>query len=348
VTLKKDIVVIVKSEGYEEMPAALRKGINEATRLSDLMGKRIAIKPNLCSAKSSYCGATTELQMVREVICFLNEKTNSSCEIFVIESDSEGVGANFVFDRLDYRSLENEFKNVKLINLSKDEKIQVVFEKSKVFDLLEVPKTLLGIEYLISMAKLKTHVDQRISCVLKNQFGLLPRKHKSVFHPFLSEVLCDLNSLYSPDLCIVDGIMGMEGFGPTSGTPKSVNAILIGTNPIATDIVAAKIIGFKPKQVPHLKLTMKVNKYNESKFSIVGEEIESVQSKFRFIAYRHYLIARIGLRLQKWSVYASNFGSLLQKLRSALATVGFSEVNRKVAFRDIVRIVKTIVMKQHG
>lgn len=330
------------------MPTALRKGIEEVTKLSDLKGKRVAIKPNLCSAKSSCCGATTDLQMIREVINLLNEKTDSSCEIFVIESDSEGVGANFVFDLLDYRSLETEFENVKLVNLSRDKKIQVVLEKGKAFDLLEVPMTLLGIEYLITMAKLKTHVDQRISCVLKNQFGLIPKKHKSIFHPFMSEVLCDLNSLYSPDLCIVDGIEGMEGFGPTSGTPKSVNIILIGTNPIATDMVAAKIIGFKPKQVPHLKLIMKANKYDESKFTLVGEELENVQSKFQFIAYRHYLIARIGLRMQKWSLYTSNLGSLLQKLRSALATVGFSEVNKKVAFKDILRMVKTMILKQHG
>ena len=346
--MNKDVVVILNSKGYEEMPSALRKGIEEAARLQDLEGKCVAIKPNLCSAKSSYCGATTHVQMVRELIHILNEKTNGSCEILILESDAEGVSAEYVFDRLGYRSLENEFSNVKLVNLSKDAKIQVVFRNGRAFDLLDVPKTMLRIEYLISMAKLKTHVDQRMSCILKNQFGLVPRKHKSVFHPFLSEVLCDLNTLYAPDLCIVDGIAGMEGFGPTNGTPKSVNAILVGTNSIATDMVASKIMGFKPKQVPHLKLTMKANSYDESNFCLMGEELNNVQSKFQFIPYRYYLIARIGLRLQKWSLYASNLGSVLQKLRSTLATVGFNEVNRKVAFGDLVRIIKRMIMKLHG
>ena len=346
--MNKDVVVIVKSEGYEEAPSAMRKGIEEATRLSELKDKCVAIKPNLCSAKSSCCGATTDVRMVRELIHILNEETDASCEILILESDAEGVGADYVFDRLDYRSLENEFSNVKLINLSKDAKIQVAFKKGRAFDLLNIPKTMLRIEYLISMAKLKTHVDQRVSCILKNQFGLIPEKHKSVFHPFLSEVLCDLNSLYAPDLCIVDGIAGMEGFGPTSGTPKSVDAILVGTNPIATDIVAAKIMGFKPKQVPYLKMAMKANRYKESNFRLMGEELNSVQSKFQFIPYRYYLIARIGLRLQKWSVYASNLGGFLQKMRSALATVGFSEVSSKVAFRDMIRMAKRMIMKLTG
>ena len=170
--MNKDVVVIVKSEGYEEAPSAMRKGIEEATRLSELKGKCVAIKPNLCSAKSSYCGATTHVQMVRELIHILNEKTNGSCEILILESDAEGVSADYVFNRLDYRSVENEFSNVKLINLSKDAKIQVAFKKGRAFDLLNIPKTMLRIEYLISMAKLKTHVDQRVSCILKN---LLPR-----------------------------------------------------------------------------------------------------------------------------------------------------------------------------
>lgn len=345
--MNKDVVVIVKSNTCEEMPTAVMKGIDQVTNLSALKGKRVAIKPNLCSAKSSYCGATTDVQLVRELVKNLNEKTNTSCEIFIMESDSEGAGADYVFNRLDYRSLEKEFSNVKLINISKDEKIRVALN-GKAFDLLDIPKTMLGIEYLISIAKLKTHVDQRISCILKNQFGLITRKHKSVFHPFMSEVLCDLNSLYSPDLCIVDGVAGMEGFGPTGGTPKSVNAVLIGTNSIATDIVAAKIMGFKPKQVPHLKLIMKVNNYDESNFYLKGEDLNNVKSKFQFMPYRYYLIARIGLRLQKWSVYTSNFGAFLQKMRSALSTVGFNEVNRKVAFRDIIRIAKRMIMKLEG
>jgi uncharacterized protein (DUF362 family) len=342
------MIVIVKSKGYEEMPDALRRGIEATTKFGDLRNKRIVIKPNLCSAKSSYCGATTDVRMVYEIIKMLNEATDASCEIFIVESNGEGINADHAFDCLGYRSLQNEFPNVKLVNLSKDEKIRIALKNSKGFDLLDGAATLLDAEYLISMAKLKTHVDERMSCILKNQFGLIPNRRKSQFHPILSEVLCDLNRLYTPDLCIVDGISGMEGFGPTQGSPKTVNAILVGTNSIATDIVAARIMGFKPKQIPHLKKTMKVNKYDESDFSLVGEDISNVQSRFRFIPYRYYLVARIGLRLQKWSLYTSNFGRFLQKMRSALATVGFSEVSRKVAFRDVIRIAKIMIWRVSG
>jgi uncharacterized protein (DUF362 family) len=340
--------VIVKSKDYEEMPNALRKGIEVTAEFRSLKNKRIGIKPNLCSTKSSYCGATTDVRMVRELIRMLNEETDGSCEIFILESNGEGVNADRAFDSLGYRSLEDEFSNVKLVNLSKDKKARIALKNSKAFDLLDIAAITLEIEYLISVAKLKTHVDQRMSCILKNQFGLIPRKQKSFFHPVLSEVICDLNRLYNPDLCVVDGMTGMEGFGPTQGSPKSVNAILVGNNSIATDIVAAKIMGFRPKQIPHLKMAMKANRYGESDFSLVGEDLATVRCRFRFIPFRHYLTARFGLRLQKWSLYTSNFGGFLQKMRSALATVGFGEVSRKVAFKDILGIVKKMIWRVTG
>ena len=343
--MQKDIVAIIRSNGYDNIPEILHKGIEAVGGLPDLVKRHVVIKPNLCSAKSSHCGATTHVDIVREIIKILNSTTRGNCEISVVESDAEGHNANYVFDALGYRVLENEFRNVKLVNLSKERKMHVVLKDGKAFDLLEIPKSLISMEYLISVTKLKTHVDQRMSCSLKNQFGLIPKKHKAIFHPVLSEAIYDLNSLYMPDLCIVDGIVGMEGFGPTDGTPKRANVLLIGTNPIATDIVAAKIIGFKPKQIPHLKFAMKKSGYKENGFSIVGEKIRDVQTKFHFIPLRHYLLARFGLHLQKWSLYLSNFGEFLQKVRSVLSLVGFNVAREKVTLGDMIRIAKKMIFR---
>ena len=68
------------------------------------------------------------------------------------------------------------------------------------------------------------------------------------FYPFMSKVLTDLNLVYKPDLCIIDGIPAMEGFGPTDGTPFLTNLLIMGNDPVATDSVAAQIMGFNPRQ----------------------------------------------------------------------------------------------------
>lgn len=344
--MSRDSVIIARSS-FDNLPGILRNGINEIG-LPDLAHRCIGIKPNLCSSKSPRCGATTDVEIVRQLIEILNDHTSGSCKILVLESNAEGISADYAFKRLGYHELEDTFSNVELVNLSKGGRINVTFSRGRILDLLEVSERLLEVEYLINVAKLKTHVDERMSCCLKNQFGLISRKRKSFFHPVLSETLCDLNSMFSSDLCIVNGIFSMEGFGPTDGMPKNVGAILIGSNPIATDIVAAKIMGFRPRQIPHLRLAMKANRYRESSFSLKGEDLESVCSPFQFIPFRHYLTARLGLKLQKLGLYATNLGAFLQKVRSALVMVGFDEINSKVSLKDMVVIAARMVFKVSG
>jgi NAD-dependent dihydropyrimidine dehydrogenase PreA subunit len=47
----------------------------------------------------------------------------------------------------------------------------------------------------------------------------------------------------------MDAIMAMEGNGPRNGTPKSLNLILLSTDPVALDASVCRIIGLDPKLV---------------------------------------------------------------------------------------------------
>ncbi len=65
--------------------------------------------------------------------------------------------------------------------------------------------------YFSSVAVAKTHGLTNITGVIKNLFGLLPRKNKSFYHPHINDVIIDLNRFVKLGLCIVDAIVGMEG-----------------------------------------------------------------------------------------------------------------------------------------
>ena len=52
--------------------------------------------------------------------------------------------------------------------------------------------------------------------------------------------------------CIVDGIVGGEGNGPLDPTPKPAGLVLAGTNPVAVDLVCARLMGFDYKRLPVL------------------------------------------------------------------------------------------------
>ena len=53
-------------------------------------------------------------------------------------------------------------------------------------------------------------------------------------------------------LCIVDGIVGGEGNGPLDPTPKPAGIVLAGANPVAVDLVCARLMGFDYKRLPIL------------------------------------------------------------------------------------------------
>jgi len=56
--------------------------------------------------------------------------------------------------------------------------------------------------------------------------------------------------------CIVDGIVGGEGNGPLDPTPKPAGIVLAGMNPVAVDLVCARLMGFDYKRLPVLREAM--------------------------------------------------------------------------------------------
>ncbi|HHD16864.1 MAG TPA: hypothetical protein ENK47_09160, partial [Euryarchaeota archaeon] len=59
------------------------------------------------------------------------------------------------------------------------------------------------------------------------------------------------------DLFLVDGIIGMEGKGPSKGEPRKVGVIISGKDPRAIDLHVARITGLDPGKLPILKAAFK-------------------------------------------------------------------------------------------
>lgn len=124
---------------------------------------------------------------------------------------------------------------------------------------LSVVEPFLTREYLIDMAKLKTHSMVGFSGAVKNLFGTVPGLQKPELHcrfpekqPF-SEMLVDLCDFLKPDLCFLDGILAMEGNGPTGGRPRSLGVLGASKSPYALDVCGAALIGLEPESVLMLK-----------------------------------------------------------------------------------------------
>jgi uncharacterized protein (DUF362 family) len=64
--------------------------------------------------------------------------------------------------------------------------------------------------------------------------------------------ILDVAAAVRPDFAIVDGIVGMEGNGPISGTPVEAGVLVFGNDPVATDVVAARLMGIDPERIAYL------------------------------------------------------------------------------------------------
>lgn len=124
---------------------------------------------------------------------------------------------------------------------------------------LSVVEPFLTRDYLIDLAKLKTHSMVGFSGAVKNLFGAVPGLQKPELHcrfpekqPF-SEMLVDLCDFLKPDLCFLDGILAMEGNGPTGGSPRKVGVLGASKSPYALDVCGAALIGLEPESVLMLK-----------------------------------------------------------------------------------------------
>ena len=131
---------------------------------------------------------------------------------------------------------------------------------------------------VIGVCKLKTHGMMRMSANVKNFFGAIPGTMKLEYHyRFLNhadfaDMLVDINEFIKPRLYITDAIVGMEGNGPTAGTPREIGGLLASTDGYSLDQICARIIGLEPMDVPTIKQAAERGLYNtdESTYNIIG------------------------------------------------------------------------------
>jgi uncharacterized protein (DUF362 family) len=151
---------------------------------------------------------------------------------------------------------------------------------------LYLPRTVLGVDFLVSIAKLKTHHWAGVTLSLKNMFGIVPGAcygwPKNVLHwAGIDNSILDINAAARPDFAIIDGIVGMEGNGPIQGSPKQAGVLIFGDDPVAVDATACRVMGLRPEKVPYLASAgTLLGNLETPKIQQVGESVEQVQVKF--------------------------------------------------------------------
>lgn len=289
----KDLMVEeVKASNWE---VGFQKCLEEANEVGwfSAVNDHVVIKPNLCTVASHWSGTTTDVRTVDLLVSFVR-KLWPGVKISIVESDSFDRTAEEVFRRLGYEKLKEKY-GVDLINLSKEEAYEVAVRKIPYP--LNLPKIFLKEVFFVSIALPKCHAYQKITAVYKNQFGCIPDKWKEKYHQYLEEVLYVLNNqLMIPDLSIIDGRIGMQGYGPVSGDRIESNFIIVSKDPTLADLACAKIMGFDPRKIPYLRYSCRRKGMDPA-----CAELEGVlpRRKFTFIPFWEYRSIRGKLKVTR-------------------------------------------------
>ena len=269
-------VAIVKGErGHEPVFEALDL-IDYKSLLSSF--SKVLIKVNFITVKTWDTGATTDPIVVEAIIKKLKE---IPVEIFVVESDATMTNADRASEVTGMKKM-CESNSVQFLNLRHiNEKAKVLIPNGEALKKIVVPKIVTE-SAVISAAKLKTHMSTKVTLGMKNMFGLLPDKFKSKYHARgISNVIVDINTVLSPTITVIDGFIGMEGVGPVSGEPKKMDLIITGSDPVATDSVACRVMGFNPHEVSHIRRAYEKGIGKIDEIEVLNEKIEDVYKIFK-------------------------------------------------------------------
>jgi len=217
--------------------------------------KTVIIKPNIISQNTPKQCTTTHPNVIDAVCRLLRD---NDCSILITESSAfyQGGYTQKGFKTAGIIDAVKKY-DAKIVPIEKDGVKFYSNKNNKVLDGILLTKRLDEADYIINLPKLKTHAFFKLSCAVKNLYGLIPGGVKQEYHFIKSqsqdvfgEKLCDIYQTVKPDLNILDGIWGLEGFGPSAaGKPKKTGIIAVSTNSFALDYIICKIIGYDPNEI---------------------------------------------------------------------------------------------------
>jgi uncharacterized protein (DUF362 family) len=228
--------------------------------LSPSNGKRVLLKPNAGRNVEPATGITTHPQVVAGAIDAFIE---AGADVSVGESPITGVKALEAFERSGITRIAEE-RNCHLIDMDAGQYVPVEITDGVAIKSLKVCREVVEYDIVVSIPVMKTHMHTGVTLSVKNMKGCLWRRSKVDLHMLpqlpghqeksLNIAIADMTSVLRPHLSIIDGTIGMEGLGPSAGTPKVLGVVLVGVDAFAADSIACELMGISACDVPHLRM----------------------------------------------------------------------------------------------
>jgi uncharacterized protein (DUF362 family) len=210
-------------------------------------GDRVLLKPNLLTGARPTQECVTRPELV---YCVAELVIAAGGKPFLGDGPAFG-SAHGVAQANGYLPLMNEL-NVPIVEF-KGARYKTISEE---FDHLLLSKEVMEADVVINLPKVKSHVQLTLTMGVKNLFGCVPGKMKAWWHmeagkdeARFGQMLVETARTISPNLTILDGIIGHEGNGPSNGEPRELGILAASANVFALDRSIVDLLQVAPERV---------------------------------------------------------------------------------------------------
>ncbi len=275
-------VATVKVTGREKEDIAhglkhLLASLGGIQNLVSADAQRVLIKPNLMMGAVWTTGITVNPYLIEFLI---HEFRREGLEVIVGDGAGWGCRSDESFKATGVAELCQRL-NTPLIDFKREQEIRVPVPDGMLLQAVTVDEIVPECDFIVSLAKMKTHCETIVSLSLKNMKGLITKDTERLrFHLLdVNRCLIDLNKTFPPNLSIVEGIIALEGIGPLyPGKPKDLGVLVGGTDPVAVDTTCTRIMRMNPSDIRHIVLAAEagLGTMRTENIEVVGEGVESL------------------------------------------------------------------------
>ena len=257
--------------------------------------KSVVIKPNNVSTSNQL--AATHADALRGIMDYVSSRFHGP--VYIAESSAGDTMTGF--ETFLYTRVASEYKNVQLVDLNAEAKYQIcpVLDADLHLTPVRLAARLLDPEaFIICSAILKTHNVAVATLSVKNMtlgapLHSAPKQtprwnDKRKYHFGVRQTHYDMMLTAQKmrpfwGATVIDGYEGMEGNGPSSGTPVASRLAIASTDYIAADRIGVETMGVNPGWPGYLLYCwqMGLGQYDLDKIDIIGEKIATVRKEYQ-------------------------------------------------------------------
>lgn len=228
--------------------------------LSAAKGKRVLLKPNAGRVARPGSGIVTNPSVLAAAIDAFVEV---GAEVIVAESPIAGVDTHEALAVSGMAAVARE-REVALLDMDARAAVKTSLPDGVAIRSLMLCPELREADLVVSIPVMKTHMHTGVTLSVKNMKGCLWRRSKVKLHMLrpvagssekpIDIAIADMSWALRPHFAIVDGTVGLEGLGPSAGSPKQLGCVVAGADALAVDATACALMGIDARSVPHLRI----------------------------------------------------------------------------------------------